>query len=119
MKLKTALIYVKDLDRMAAFYNRVLGLKPVNETRTDTWVEFEAGGARLALHAIPTAIAELIEIASPPEAREDMPIKLIFAVEDLDAECDSLSSSGVPLTRRPWGAADGLDPEGNVFQIST
>ncbi len=119
MKLKTALIYAKDLDRMATFYGDVLGLELIADTRTVGWVEFETGGARLALHAIPAAIAAQIEIASPPEPREETPIKLIFAVDDLDATCARLVALGVPLTRRPWGAADGLDPEGNVFQIGT
>ena len=71
MRLGLVLIYVKDLDRMAAFYGEILGLQAIESTRTESWVEFEAGGIRFGLHAIPAAIAEGIEIASPPRARED------------------------------------------------
>ena len=47
------MIYVKDLSRMTAFYGQTLGLKRVDDGRYDSWVEFDAGGARVALHAIP------------------------------------------------------------------
>jgi catechol 2,3-dioxygenase-like lactoylglutathione lyase family enzyme len=52
------MIYVKDLDGMSAFYSDTLGLKPVEETRSDTWAELESGGAGVALHVIPPRIAD-------------------------------------------------------------
>jgi catechol 2,3-dioxygenase-like lactoylglutathione lyase family enzyme len=117
MRLNRAMIYVNDLPRMAAFYGDVLGLKPIEETRMDTWVEFEAGAARFSLHAIPARIAEQIEISSPPRPREKSPVKLSFEVEDVASERRRLESLGVTVVRRPWGAFDGIDPEGNVFGI--
>src|SRR5882724_6207772 len=117
MRLSRAMIYVKDLNRMAAFYGNVLGLKPVEETRTESWVEFETGATKFALHAIPAAIAEQIQILSSPEPREDTPIKLSFEVEDVASERQRLESLGVPIVQRPWGTYDGIDPEGNVFGI--
>ena len=117
MRLGLVLIYVKDLDRMAAFYGEILGLRAIESTRTESWVEFGAGGIRFGLHAIPAAIAEGIEIASPPRARKDNPIKLSFAVEDVASERRRLESLGVPLVERPWGSCDGIDPEGNVFGL--
>jgi catechol-2,3-dioxygenase len=38
MRLNQAMIYVKDLNRMAAFYGNILGLKPVEEKRMENWV---------------------------------------------------------------------------------
>lgn len=111
------MIYVKDLPAMLAFYHQILGLPLIPASRTDTWAEFEAGNATLALHAIPPEIAAQFEITSPPQPREDSPTKLIFTVPDLPAECARLESLGVPLTRLPWNAADALDPEGNIFQL--
>lgn len=102
---------------MAAFYADTLGLKPVQETRLDNRVEFEGGGARFSLHAIPPVIASQIQISSPPQAREQGSIKLSFEVEDVPSEIRRLESLGVTLVRRPWGAVDGIDPEGNVFGI--
>jgi catechol 2,3-dioxygenase-like lactoylglutathione lyase family enzyme len=39
------MIYVKDIDRMAAFYRNILGLKPVENIQAENWIEFEAGAA--------------------------------------------------------------------------
>ena len=111
------MIYVKDLSRMAAFYGEVLGLRPVAGSRSDSWAEFDAGAATLGLHAIPPEIASQFEITTPPQPREEYPVKLIFAVKDLDAEQARLEALGVTMTRRPWGSCDGMDPEGNIFQI--
>jgi len=111
------MIYVKDLPRMAEFYGDTLGLKPIEETRTDTWVEFEAGSFRFALHAIPPQIADQIEILSPPMPREKNPVKLSFEVDDIASERQRLEALGVSIVQRPWGACDGIDAEGNVFGI--
>lgn len=111
------MLFVKDLDLVAAFYENTLGPKPVEETRLPNWVEFESGAIRFALHAIPAEIAESIQIASPPLARETNPVKLSFEVDDVAAERMRLESLGVTILERPWGACDGVDPEGNVFGI--
>lgn len=102
---------------MTAFYNETLGLRRIDDGRIDSWVEFDAGGARFALHAIPAEIAGQIEISSPPKARETDPVKLFFEVEDVEAERARLESLGVTTVQRPWGSWDGIDPEGNIFGI--
>lgn len=112
-----AMIFAKDLPRMAAFYCETLGLPVVPETRTDHWLELDAGAVGLGLHAIPESIAEGIEIETPPVAREATPVKLVFAADDWEAQCDKLERLGVTVMRKPWGGADCLDPEGNVFHI--
>ena len=114
MHLQRAIIFVKDIERMASFYGETLGLRAVKETRTSSWVEFPEG---VALHAIPSEIAQSIEIASPPRVRETNPIKLVFGVADVDKERSRLEALGVRMIVRPWGTCDGIDPEGNVFQI--
>jgi catechol 2,3-dioxygenase-like lactoylglutathione lyase family enzyme len=115
MRLDHAMLFVKDLEVMTAFYRDVMGLKPVEATRLPDWVEFEAGGTRFALHAIPAHIAEGVRIEAPPRPREQDPCKLIFSVENLDAEETRLSARGVALLHRPWGGWDAVDPEGNVL----
>lgn len=117
MRLNRAILFVKDLHRMAAFYGGTMQMEPIEDSRTDSWAEFDAGGMRLALHAIPSHIAENIEITQPPQAREDNPVKLLFEVDDLEARISSLESEGVTIVHRPWGACDVIDPEGNIFQI--
>jgi catechol 2,3-dioxygenase-like lactoylglutathione lyase family enzyme len=122
MRLQRAMFYVKNLDRMVSFYGDTLGLKVIEETRLGNFVEFDADGTRLALHAIPREIADQIEISSPPTPREKSPVKLTFEVEDADSELTRLQALGVTIIERPWGTRDGaceaVDPEGNIFQLS-
>jgi predicted enzyme related to lactoylglutathione lyase len=118
LELKRALIFAKDLGLMTAFYRDTLGLRPIPQEGGSGWVEFSAGAARIALHAIPAGIANTITISTPPRPREDVPVKLVFAVGDVEAERLRLVERGVAMFEmRPWGACDGIDPEGNVFQL--
>lgn len=107
---------------MRSLYEQLLGSQPINAEWADSWALFEAGGTQFALHAIPAAIAESIVIDSPPEAREDSPVKLIFRVEDAEAEQKRLEGLGFTILSRPWQGAeefDCLDLEGNVLQFSS
>ena len=118
MRLDGAMLFVKDLDRMTAFYRDVLGLEPIEETRLENWVEFGGDGVRFSLHAIPSAIATGIRIDSPPRPREQSSAKLTFAVQSVDATLKKIEQMGLPLLRRPWGGTEAVDPEGNVFAVS-
>ena len=102
MRLACAMIYVNDFPRMRDFCSEMLGGKPINKEWTDSWAEFDAGGARFALHAIPAEIAQEIEISSPPKPRERDPIKLIFRVDDVRSERARLESLGITILNRPW-----------------
>jgi catechol 2,3-dioxygenase-like lactoylglutathione lyase family enzyme len=118
MKLRRAMIFAKDMTRMTAFYRDGLGLRLIPENRREDWVEFEAGGCLLALHAVPVEISKDIAIASPPEPRADTPMKLVFETPDLRVARSHLLSKGAVMHEpRSSSACDGLDPEGNVFQI--
>jgi catechol 2,3-dioxygenase-like lactoylglutathione lyase family enzyme len=117
MGLHGAMLFVKDLGRMTAFYSDVLGLTPNEETRLDDWVEFSDGASRFSLHAIPTALAAEIHIESPPRAREQSAAKLTFDVRDVEATLTKIEAMGLPLLRRPWGGTEAVDPEGNVFAL--
>jgi len=118
MHFHGAMLFVRDLPRMTSFYADVLGLKVIDETRMDTWVEFETGSTRFSLHAIPAEILTGIPPPpSPPKARESNPTRLDFSVADVESERARLESLGVPILVRPWGSYDAVDPEGNVFGI--
>jgi predicted enzyme related to lactoylglutathione lyase len=118
MQLRGAMIFVKDLNRMVDFYANTIGFKAVDQTRMETWVEFESGAARFSLHAIPSEIAEGIVIASPPKPRETGAVKLSLAVDDVDSEVRRLRALGVQIIERPWGSYDVVDPEGNVVGLT-
>jgi catechol 2,3-dioxygenase-like lactoylglutathione lyase family enzyme len=104
------IVFVKDLDRMVAFYRDVLGMSVVDESTG--WVEFGAG---VALHAIPASIAEGIEIAG---VREEAAVKVVLEVTSVERETERLQGLGVKVKERPWGSVDFVDPEGNVLQIA-
>jgi predicted enzyme related to lactoylglutathione lyase len=119
MKLKAAMLFVKDFPKMKDFYGELLHANPVNTESTDSWALFETG---FALHAIPEEIARNVQISSPPRPRETSAVKLIFAVDDVVAERKRLEALGVTLLPKPWQqpaeSCDAMDPEGNVFQIA-
>ena len=117
MRLDGAMLFVKDLNRMTAFYRDVLGLQPIEETRLEDWVEFIGDGVRFSLHAIPSAIATGIRFDSPPRPREQSSAKFTFAVRSVDATLAKIEGMGLPLLRRPWGDTEAVDPEGNVFAV--
>ncbi|HEY2512029.1 MAG TPA: VOC family protein [Polyangiaceae bacterium] len=122
MKLAQAILFAKDVSRLRAFYEGVLGLTVIEATPAGDWVRLDAGGANLALHAIPKGVAKKIAITDPPRAREQNPIKLAFHADDPEAERARLVAQGVTMREvRRFAAVvycDGLDPEGNVFQVT-
>src|SRR5262245_47035794 len=110
MHLSGAMLFVKDLPGMTAFYRDVVGLRPIDETRRPDWVEFH-GEAQFSLHAIPAALAAGITIATPPRVREQSAAKLTFTVKNLEATLAAIEEMGLQLLRRPWGGVEAVDPE--------
>src|SRR5262245_16385946 len=118
MRLRRAILFVKDMDRMCDFYIKTIGLARLQKEEVEGWVQLDAGGTTLALHSIPSGLAKDIVISVPARPRAATPIKLVFVVADIESERARLVSLGVPMSEvRSWGACDGVDPEGNVFQI--
>ena len=115
MRLEGAMIFVEDLDRMTTFYRDIIGLQIAESPRLADWVQFESGGAGLALHAIPPSSRKPAKLVAPPTPREQSSCKLMFEVGDLEAELTRLEGLGVMILRRPWGGWDAVDPEGNVL----
>lgn len=117
MKLGQAMVFVHDAAKMQAFYEG-LGLRVVDGDAASGFVRLAdpGGGAVLALHA-----TEAIGPGGP--ARSDVPTKLCFEVDDAEREREALVARGVAMRdlQRWEGLAfcDGVDPEGNIFQIAT
>lgn len=107
---------------MREFYTRMLQAQPINAEWTDSWALFDVGGTGFALHAIPRESADKIDPSSPPPVREQSPVKLVFAVENLSAERARLEAMGITMLQRPWQepaeSCDCIDPEGNIFEIA-
>ena len=117
-----AVLYARDMQRLAAFYSAVAGLSEVQREREFTVLE--NGASQLTIVAVPERIAAKMEITAPPRRREETPIKLFFAVPRIDAlrkMAAQLEGALDPREREwqfgRWRVCDGHDPEGNVFQL--
>jgi hypothetical protein len=117
MQLAQAILFVHDTAVMQSFYEG-LGLRVVDGSAASGFVRLAdpAGGATIALH-------QTKAIGPNTTPRVDTALKLCFQVTDVDAERAALVARGVQMrdTHRFESIAfcDGIDPEGNIFQITT
>ncbi len=117
-----AVLFAKDLPRMAEFYVGVAGLLVVHSEAE--LIVLESPAQQLILHGLPKQVAKTITISSPPKRREDTAVKPIFPVASL-AHARShapglggeLNPSKKEFAARGFRACDGHDPEGNVIQF--
>jgi predicted enzyme related to lactoylglutathione lyase len=117
-----AVIYAKDYQQLARFYEQVAGLTP-REVEKD-YVVLEAPSFQLVILQIPQRIAATITIDIPPQKRESTPIKLVLNVNSLENARQAARLLGGELNGvdKEWSfngvkRCDGIDPEGNVFQL--
>ena len=115
------MLFVKDFERMTAFYEGSLALVP-EPSPYEGYRRYPLGDGAFVLHAIPASIAEAIEIDDPAVVREGVPVKPVFYVEDVAAARDELLALGVVRLTTDRPASDDfddfVDPEGNVFQVA-
>jgi predicted enzyme related to lactoylglutathione lyase len=117
-----AVIFAKDIERLAKFYAGLLFMAVVHGERGH--IVLESQDAQLVLHALPEHVAQSIQMASPPQLRANTAIKLFFSVDDLAQARATAERLGGQLNSpqqeweaRGFRACDGHDPEGNVFQL--
>lgn len=115
-----ALIYAKDLARLSAFYQSLLGLT-VRHADDDYHV-LTAPGTELIVHVIPPVIAETFEITVPPALREEAAIKLVFTVASLTDARTRAQGLGGDVFEEEWEGPgfrvrNAHDPEGNILQL--
>lgn len=115
-------LFARDVDMLAAFYRGVLDFAEV--AHGDDHVVLRRADIELTVHAIPCSMASLGGRPSPPARRESAALKPVFVVADLALVRSRTASFGgeMDAPERDWwwqGArvVDGVDPEGNVFQL--
>jgi catechol 2,3-dioxygenase-like lactoylglutathione lyase family enzyme len=120
--VSSAVLYVKELDRMQAFYAGCFGLELVE--RDSDFAVLTSGERELALVVVPDEIAAQIQLTDPPTRREQVPVKLAFPVDSIEAGRKVLRHLGGavddPATEwefRGMLRCDAIDPEGNVIQL--
>jgi hypothetical protein len=117
-----AVLFAKDPQRVARFYEVLAGLK-VTHSGKDIIV-LESPGHQLMVHPIAPSIARTIEITVPPKRRTQATVKLVFAVKSIAEVRFNAPGLGGELNpaeqmfeARGFRACDGHDPEGNVIQF--
>jgi predicted enzyme related to lactoylglutathione lyase len=117
-----AVLYVKDLRRMRSFYRACFQMDVVDDAHDYSVLESEP--LTLSLVTVPERTAGAIVLSVPPSRREDVPIKLAFAVDSIEvlrplfAEFGGVVDSATTQWEFRGGIhCDAVDPEGNVIQL--
>jgi predicted enzyme related to lactoylglutathione lyase len=117
-----AIVYAKDIHRLARFYAAVADLEVMHEV--DDHIVLESETHELVVVAIPAATAARIVVTSPPQRRENTAFKLSFAVASLAEARKAAQEAGGELNPpgKEWSfqglrVCDGCDPEGNMIQL--
>jgi catechol 2,3-dioxygenase-like lactoylglutathione lyase family enzyme len=117
-----AVLYVKTLDSMLAFYTVGLGLqaRAVEERHATLSSEHWT----LSLVVAGEEFSAAITIESPPRRRENVPVKLAFEVDSISRARSLLAELGgcADPAATEWDfdgfrRCDALDPEGNVITL--
>jgi catechol-2,3-dioxygenase len=118
--LNRVILYVQDVDRLAAFYQQAFGLPVVEEIKGE-WCVLDVGPCQLALHRVGKAH----RVADPASWEVESNAKLVMTVDCPLAELRAeLTAKGVPMGQiksypgLTGPLCDGRDPEGNVFQLA-
>jgi predicted enzyme related to lactoylglutathione lyase len=113
-----AVVFCRDHRALAAFYSELAGLH--FQGGDDSHTVLASEDFELVLHALRGEP----EPTTPPATREDSYVKLFFPVPRLAearARCAILGGRLRPANEewqaRGFRACDGVDPEGNVFQL--
>ncbi|RXK58958.1 VOC family protein [Lacibacter luteus] len=118
MNLSGIILYVQDIERLSKFYEEHFHFE-VAEESLPYWILLKSGGAELGLHKAGVAMD-----ISAGNAGENNNAKLIFETEeDIVMLREKLKSKQIQVREiKTWDdydywLCDGVDPEGNVFQI--
>lgn len=110
-------IITDDVDRLASFYELVIGTTPIRPA--PVFAQFSGPGATLAI-AAPATVVMLDGAATPASNRS---IFIEFEVPDVDAEYarlrDELDDIVLEPSTMPWGNRSALfrDPDGNLVNL--
>jgi predicted enzyme related to lactoylglutathione lyase len=116
----SAVLFVKDLPKVAAFYATALGMQCTFGDQDHSVLNCR--GFELIVHQIPKHIADQIKIEQPPVRRVRGAVRLDFPVENIEESRRTARSLGGAIDDAPPSWADhnsqfffGYDPEGNQF----
>lgn len=113
-------LYAKEVNRIAHFYETVLGMTRMHATADITVLQLQ--DMQLVVHQIPAHVASTIDISSPPKRREDTALKFFFTVDSIANARTKAAALGGEVFNEQWQGpgftvCNAMDPEGNVFQV--
>jgi len=113
-------IFTPDVNRLAAFYEKVLPATPVYEETGDC--RLRSSSDEVVVHSIPKSHAKDIVITTPPTPRTDTALKPVFDVVSLSASLAQVEAGGGIVTDHTFSYQgltrhDVVDPDGNVVQL--
>ena len=119
-----AVLFVKDLQRVADFYLNALDMTCVFSDADHSVLN--SSDFELIVHQIPKSIADGITIQQPPVRRTEGAIRLDFPVQSIEECRNKAEIFGGEIDRNPphWAGPNtnfffGYDPEGNQFGVKS
>ncbi|MGE8441602.1 MAG: VOC family protein [Comamonas testosteroni] len=114
------LIYAKDFQSLAGFYEQVLGMQRLHED--EHIIVLESAALQLVIHALPAEIAARVKIGTPPQRRADVALKFFVTVPAIAEAQSAAQALGGQVFDERWqgpgfAACNAMDKEGNVFQL--
>lgn len=110
LKLKRIIIFAKDVVLLAGFYRKMFGIKDGYIAGDKKWAELYAGDINIAFHA------------GGKKGRKELYPKLVFYASDVTKARTALIDKGADMGKVIKSGdihlCNGIDPEGNLFQIS-
>ena len=112
LSIARVILYVRDIPKVAAFYQRFFGMKPLPGAMKG-WVELNSpsGGSTIALHQ------------AAKSQKSGAAMKLVFAVKDVQKfvrECEQQGLEfGVIHRANEFEFANAKDPAGNSISVSS
>lgn len=117
-KLDTIILYVKNIQLLKKFYVENFNLKVVEED--EIWILLNAGNVNIGFHKIGKKYMEQIDA----NHRFDNNTKIVFEIDDdLEQIRKEFIEKNIVMRELKtfddynFWLCDGIDPEGNVFQL--
>lgn len=113
-------IYAKDTERIASFYQAVAGMTRL--AVSEELIVIESLDIQILVHSIPRAIADTINITSPPQRRYNTALKFFLTVNSLATARSVSATLGGEVFNENWHGprfvvCSAIDPEGNIFHL--
>ena len=112
LSIARVILYVRDVPKVAAFYERFFGMKPLPGAK-DGWLELTcpSGGCAIALHQ------------AAKSQKSGAAMKLVFAVKDVQAFVRESEKEGLHFgavhSADGFEFANAKDPAGNSISVSS